>query len=81
MIKSLYPGSCKSQSIKYFGLKALFILPENKLAQDILNEKNDNINAITFSKLFGLYADDIELERRKEFDLSSWRYPTMTIIM
>jgi hypothetical protein len=57
MIKSLYPGSGKSQSIKNWGLKTLFILPENKLAQDILNEKNDNINAITFSKLFGLYAD------------------------
>ena len=72
MIKSLYPGSGKSQSIKNLGLKTLFILPENKLAQDILNEKNDNINAITFSKLFGLYADDIELERRKEFDLSDY---------
>ena len=43
------------------------------MAQDILNEKNDNINAITFSKLFGLYADDIELERRKEFDLSDYK--------
>jgi hypothetical protein len=72
MIKNLYPGSGKSQSIKNLRLKTLFILHENKLAQDILNEKNDNINAITFSKLFGLYADDIELERRKEFDLSGY---------
>ena len=72
MIKSLYPGSGKSQSIKNLGLKTLFILPENKLCQDVLNEKNDNINAITFSKLFGLYADDIELEKNKAFDLSGY---------
>jgi hypothetical protein len=72
MIKSLFPGSGKSQSIKNLGLKTLFILPENKLAQDVLNEKNDNINAITFSKLFGLYANDIELEKHKEFDLTNY---------
>lgn len=72
MIKSLFPGSGKSQSIKNLGLKTLFILPENKLAQDILNEKNENINAITFSKLFGLYANDIELEKNKAFDLTDY---------
>jgi hypothetical protein len=73
MIKSLYPGSGKSQSIKNLGLKTLFILPENKLAQDVLNEENENINAITFSKLFGLYADDIELEKNKPFDLTEYK--------
>ena len=72
MIKSLYPGSGKSQSIKNLGLKTLFVLPENKNAQDILNEKNKNVNAITFSKLFGLYADDIELEKRKLYDISEY---------
>ena len=72
MIKSLYPGSGKSQSIKNLRLKTLFVVPENKLAQDILNEKHENINAITFSKLFGLYADDIELEKHKAFDLTNY---------
>ena len=38
----------------------------------MLNEKNVYINAITFSKLFGLYANDIELEKHKEFDLTNY---------
>lgn len=73
MIKSLYPGCGKSQSIKNLGVKTLFILPENKLCQDIINENNDLIDAITFSKLFGLYADDIELDKHKPFDLTDYK--------
>ena len=73
MIKSIYAGCGKSQSIKNLGLPTLFILPENKLCQDIINEKNNKIDAITFSKLFGLYADDIELQNYKTYDLSKYK--------
>ena len=74
MIKSKYPGCGKTQCIKNLGKKILFILPENKLCQDILNENIENINAVTFSKLFGLYADDKEIKalKHKQFDLSEY---------
>jgi len=69
LIKSLYPGCGKSQSVKNFGKKTLFILPENTLCRDI---KKDGFDSITFSKLFGLYADDMELKHKKEFDVNDY---------
>ena len=69
MIKSLFAGCGKSQSVKNFGKKTLFILPENTLCRDI---KKDGFDSITFSKLFGLYADDIELKNRKEVNVDDY---------
>jgi len=69
LIKSLYPGCGKSQAVKDFSQKVLFILPENTLCRDI---KKDGYDSITFNKLFGLYADDIEMKHRKEFNIDEY---------
>jgi hypothetical protein len=69
MIKSLFAGCGKSQSVKNFGKKTLFILPENTLCRDI---KKDGFDSITFSKLFGLYADDIELKNRRNVNIDDY---------
>ena len=61
MLKGKYPGVGKTEAIKKFGKKTLFILPENTLCRDIIKSGYD---AVTFSKMFGLYADDIELKNK-----------------
>ena len=70
MLKGKYPGVGKTEAIKKFGKKTLFILPENTLCRDIIKSGYD---AVTFSKMFGLYADDIELKNKaKKINLSDY---------
>lgn len=68
LVKGLYPGVGKSTLCKNFDKNSLFILPYNKLCQEL---KKDGFNAITFSKAFGLYANDLEVGI-KQFDLSQY---------
>lgn len=70
LIKGEYPGVGKSTLCKNYDENALFILPYNKLCQNI---KQEGFQAITYSKAFGLYANDIELKTLKEMDLSDYK--------
>jgi len=56
-IKATYPGSGKSQAVKNYNDKTLFILPYNELA---LNLRNQGFNAMTFHKFFGLDINDFQ---------------------
>jgi hypothetical protein len=69
LIKGLYPGVGKSTMAKNYDTNALFILPYNRLCQNL---KSDGYDAITFSKAFGLYKDDVELVNIKQYDLSEF---------
>ena len=64
-IKATYPGSGKSQAVKNYNDKTLFILPYNELA---LNLRNQGFEAITFHKFFGLDINDFQ--RNKSYDCS-----------
>ena len=68
LVKGLYPGVGKSTLCKNFDKNSLFILPYNKLCQEL---KKDGFNAITYSKAFGLYANDLEIGI-KHFDISQY---------
>ena len=57
LIKGLYPGVGKSTLCKNFDDKSLFILPYNKLCQNL---RVEGYEAITFNKLFGLFFDEKE---------------------
>ena len=48
---------------------SLFILPYNKLCQNL---KTEGYDAITYSRAFGLFKDDVELKNIKQHDLSSF---------
>ena len=67
MLKGKFPGVGKTQAIKNFGKKTLFILPENTLCRDI---KIEGYDSITFHKCFQLYADDQELKIRKKTNIT-----------
>ena len=69
MLKGKFPGVGKTESIKRFGKKTLFILPENTLCRDI---KLSGYDSITFSKLFSLYADDVELKNSKTINIDDY---------
>jgi hypothetical protein len=65
LIKGIYPGVGKSTLCKKFDKNALFILPYNRLCQNVRMEGYD---AITYSKGFGLYKDDQEIFKQFDFD-------------
>lgn len=72
-IKGMYPGVGKSTVAKNLAnqLKnnCLFILPYNKLCQNL---KKDKFQAITFNKLFGLDINENENKNMKKFDISDF---------
>lgn len=70
MIKGEFPGVGKSTLCKNYDNKSLFILPYNKLCQNL---KNEGFIAMTYSKVFGLYANDIELKTLKEMDITEYK--------
>lgn len=70
LVKGLYPGVGKSTLCKNFDSESLFILPYNKLCQNVSIE---GFNAITFSKLFGLYGGDKEIKEIKAYDVSDYK--------
>lgn len=70
LIKGEFPGVGKSTLCKNYDSKALFILPYNKLCQNV---KQEGFIAVTYSKAFGLYANDIELKSLKEIDLTNYK--------
>lgn len=67
LIKGLYPGVGKSTACKKFDDDAFFILPYNKLCQNI---RTDGYDAITYCRAFGLFKDDKEMKNIKSYDLS-----------
>lgn len=67
LIKGLYPGVGKSTACKNFDEDAFFILPYNKLCQNI---RTDGYDAITYCRAFGLFKDDKEMKNIKSYDLS-----------
>jgi len=62
-----YAGVGKSSLCKNYDKDSLFVCPYNKLCQVL---RKDGYNAITYSKLFGLYGDDKELANKKSYDLT-----------
>lgn len=69
LIKGQYPGVGKSTLCKNFDDDSLFILPYNRLCQNL---KTEGYDAITFSRAFGLFKNDIELKTMKQYDLSEY---------
>ena len=69
LVKGEYPGVGKSTMCKKYDDDSLFILPYNKLCQNL---KTEGYDAITYSRAFGLYKDDVELKNIKQHDLSSF---------
>ena len=69
LIKGEFPGVGKSTLCKKYDDKSLFILPYNRLCQNL---KTEGFDAITFSRAFGLFKDDIELKNMKHYDLSTY---------
>jgi len=64
-IEGDYPGVGKTQICKNYDKKALFVCPYNKLCQ---NMRKDNLESMTYSKAFGLYADDKEIANKISLD-------------
>lgn len=69
LIKGEYPGVGKSTMCKKFDDNSLFILPYNRLCQNL---KTEGYDAITYSKAFGLFKDDVEMNNIKRFDMSEY---------
>lgn len=69
LVKGLYPGVGKSTLCKNFDNNALFVCPYNTLCQNL---RIDGYNAITYSKLFGLFGSDEETKLMKTFDISEY---------
>ena len=69
LIKGEFPGVGKSTMCKKYDDDSLFILPYNRLCQNL---KTEGYDAITYSRAFGLYKDDVELKNIKQYDLSQF---------
>eukprot|EP01038_Epipyxis_sp_PR26KG_P015240 gene15240-20541_t len=69
MLRGVFPGVGKTDTVLNLGLKTLFVLPENTLARDIKKQGHD---AITINKLFGLDANDKSIKSSK-FDISEYQ--------
>lgn len=69
MIRAKYAGSGKSYSIYKTQKNILTILPENTLCRRI---RKNGYDAITFNKLFSLFAGDIEIANIKKYDVSKY---------
>ena len=70
LIKGEYPGVGKSTLCKNYDNKAFFILPYNKLCQNV---RSEGFDSITYSKMFGLYKDDQELKHMKEYNINEYK--------
>jgi hypothetical protein len=69
ILKGLYAGAGKTTASIHYNKNALFICPTNKLCQGL---KEKGVEAITFSKLFGLFGDDKKLKNMKSFDIGEY---------
>jgi len=69
LVKGEYPGVGKSTLCKNYDNNSFFVLPYNKLCQNIRQEGHD---AITYNKMFGLYKDDQILKNMKSYDLDEY---------
>ena len=70
ILKGLYAGAGKTTASVHYNKKALFVCPTNKLCQGL---KEKGVEAITFSKLFGLFADDKDLKNIKKYDIEGFK--------
>ncbi len=70
LIKGLFPGVGKSTLAKNYDNKSLFVCPYNKLCQVL---RQDDYEAITYCKLFGLVGSDEEMKHIQEYDLSEYK--------